>query len=83
MEDIPSLAFRIPKKRSTDAQIIGFRLALPMVYINSSALFCATTEMATDMANNTILWLQTTPPHTLNKVSFTRAARDTGTPMPS
>ena len=58
MEDISFLTFLIPKKRSADTQLIRFHLALTMVYINISALFCVTTGTAADMSNNAILWRQ-------------------------
>ena len=43
MEDVPSLEFLIPKKHLADTQLIGFHITLTMGYIDSAALFCATT----------------------------------------
>ena len=39
MEDVPSVAFLIPKKIPNNAQLAGFHLSLPMGYIDSAPYF--------------------------------------------
>ena len=83
MEDVPSLALLIPNNHIADTQLIGFHLALTIGYIGISTLFCATTEVATDMANNSILRRQAAPPYPLETEASSHAADYTGAPTPS
>ena len=43
LEDIPSVAFLLPKATPDEEQIVGFHLSIPMEYVESAAFFCATT----------------------------------------
>ena len=40
MEDIPSVAFIIPKKNPSYTHMGGFHLSLPMSYVDSAPYFC-------------------------------------------
>ena len=54
MEDVPSVAFLIPKKKLIDTQMVGFNLSLPMGYVDNAPYFCMTTETVADLANEAI-----------------------------
>ena len=43
MEDVPSVAFLIPKKIPSDTHMVVFHLSLPMGYIDSAPFFCMAT----------------------------------------
>ena len=51
LEDIPSVAFLVPRKEPTDKQLVGFHLSLPMDYMDSAPFYCMSTETITDIAN--------------------------------
>ena len=48
LEDIPSVAFLVPKATPDEEQLVGFHLSIPMGYVESAAFFCATTETVKD-----------------------------------
>ena len=54
MEDVPSVAFLIPKKTPRDTQLMGFHLSHSMGYIDSDPYFFMTTETVADLANGAI-----------------------------
>ena len=43
LEDIPSVAFLVPKATPEEDQLVGFHLTIPMGYVESAA-FCATAK---------------------------------------
>ena len=45
MEDVPSVPFLIPKKKSRDTQLVGFHISLPMGYLYNSPYFCMPADM--------------------------------------
>ena len=42
-EDIPSVAFLIPKETADKEQLVGFHLSIAMGYMESAAFFCTAT----------------------------------------
>ena len=48
LEDIPSVAFLVPKATPEEDQLVEFHLSIPMGYVESTAFFCATTEIVKD-----------------------------------
>ena len=54
MEDVPSVAFLIPKNTPRDTQLVEFHLSLPMGYIYSDSYFCIATETVDDLANKAV-----------------------------
>ena len=78
MEDVLSVAFLIPKKNTSDTQLVGFHLSLPMGYIDSAPYFCMATETVTDPANETISLREQADKHTLELAEEARAADETG-----
>ena len=51
IEDTPSVDFLIPKKIPYSKQPVGFRVYLPMEYVDSVPYFCMVTETVSDLAN--------------------------------
>ena len=51
---IPSVAFLVPREKEDNPQLVDFRLSIPMVYLESPPVFCATTEMVKDQVKNTL-----------------------------
>ena len=43
LEDTPSVAFLVMRKKPTDEQVVGFHLALLMGYVDSAPFFCMST----------------------------------------
>ena len=57
LEEIPSVAFLIPKKHPCDDQLVSFHLSLPMDYVDSTPYFCMSMDMVLDMVNASLaLW---------------------------
>ena len=54
MEDVPSVAFFIPKKTPSDTQLVGFHFSLPMGYISSAPYFCMAMDTVAELANEAI-----------------------------
>ena len=69
LEDIPSVAFLVPKATAEEDQLVGFHLSIPMGYVESAAFFCATTETVKDRALNTLSMRHTAPPHHLENLA--------------
>ena len=65
LNDIPSVAYLVPKDTDSETQLVGFHLSIPMGCVESTSFFCATTETIKDMANNTMHRLWKTPVHML------------------
>ena len=59
-EEIPSVAFLVPKATPDEEQLVGFHLLIPMGYVESADFLCATTETVKDRALDTI---SMRPPH--------------------
>ena len=72
LEDIPSVAFLVPKATAEEDQLVGFHLSIPMGYVESAAFFCATTETVKDCALDTLSTRHTAPPHHLEKLAETK-----------
>ena len=49
-EDMLSVTFLIPKEITDEDQLVVFHLSIPMGYMESAALFCATIEALKEMA---------------------------------
>ena len=62
-EDIPSVAFLVPKATQDKYQQVGFHISIPMGYMESAAFFCATTKTVNDQALDTLSTRNTAPPH--------------------
>ena len=54
MEEIPSVAFLIPKKTPSDTQLVGFHHSVPMGYIDSAPYYCMAMETVSNLANKAI-----------------------------
>ena len=76
MKDVPSVAFLIPKKSTSDTQLARFHISLPMGYIDSAPYFCMATDRFTDLANETISLRDQTDKHPLDLATEARAADD-------
>ena len=48
LEDIPSVAFLVPKATPDEEQLVGFNFLISMAYVESAVFFCATTETVKD-----------------------------------
>ena len=51
MEEVPFIAFLITKRKTSETQLVGFHLSLPMVYINSAHYFYMDTKTLADLSN--------------------------------
>ena len=69
LEDIPSVAFFVPKATPEESELVGFHLSIPMGYVESAAFFCATTETVKDRALDTLSTRHTAPPHHLENLA--------------
>ena len=69
LEDIPSVAFLVPKATPDEDQLVGFHLSIPMGYVKPAAFFCATTETVKDGVLDTLSMRHTAPPHHLEKLA--------------
>ena len=76
IEDVPSISLLLPKKNTSDTQLVGFHLSLPMGYIDSAPYFCMATDRFTDLANETISLRDQTDEHPLDLATEARAADD-------
>ena len=54
MEEIPYVAFLIPKKTPSGTQLVGFYLSVPMGHINSAPYYCMAMETVSNLANKAI-----------------------------
>jgi hypothetical protein len=68
--DIPKLGAVLPTMEGEEP-LIGFPLALPMGWVNSTPYFCAATEIICDLANTIIKAHNTFKVHPLDDVSET------------
>ena len=65
LEDTPSAAFLVLRKKPTDEQLVGFHLDLPMGYVDSDPFFCIYTETIADMSNEAMCDRHHAPTHPL------------------
>ena len=77
LEDIPSVAFLVPKATPDEEQLVGFHLSIPMGYLEFAAFFCATTETVKDRALDTLSTRHTAPPHHLESLEETKPPETT------
>ena len=80
MEDVPTFAVLIPKKNTSNTQLEGFHLSLPMGYIDSAPYFCMETETVTDLTNEKITLREQAEMQPLDLEAEDRAADNTGAP---
>ena len=74
LEDIPSVAFLVPKTTPEEEQLVGFHSSIPMGYVEYAALFCATNETVKYHAIDTLPQRNTTPSHPLESLAETDAS---------
>ena len=72
LEDIPSLAFLVPKSIPEEDQLVGFHLSIPMGCVESAAFFCATTDTVKDCTFDTLYTRHNAPPHHLEDLADTK-----------
>ena len=63
---IPSVECIIPKDTDSESKLVGFHLSIPMGYMESVPLFCATTETIKYIANNAMHKRGEAPVHPLD-----------------
>ena len=80
VEDTPSVAFLLPKKRPEDNQLVGSQFPLPMVFMDSEPYFCVATETVADLMNISMESCQTAPPNAVEKSAATRAPSECAPP---
>ena len=80
MEDVPSVAFLIPKKNSSDTQLVGFRLSLPMGYVDNVPYFFMDKDTVADLANKAISQREQSREHPLETAAKARGADNSSTP---
>ena len=72
LEEIPSVAFLVPKATLEEDKLVGFHLSIPMGYIKYADFFCATTEMVKDHTYDTLCMRHTTPTYHLEQMADTK-----------
>ena len=77
LEDIPSVAFLVPKATLEEDQLVGLHLSILMGYVESAAFFCATTKTVKDRALDTLSMRHTAPPHNLEDLAETKPPETT------
>ena len=75
-EDVPSVAFLIPKETADKEQLVGLHLSIPMGYMESTDFFCTATETVKDRALATINRRSKTPPHPLETLAESTPEED-------
>ena len=60
------------KATPEENQLVGFHLSITMGYVESAALFCATTETVKDRTLDSLSTRHNTPPHHLEDLSDTK-----------
>ena len=78
MENVPSVAFLIPKKTLSDTHLVGFHLSLSMGYIDSAPYFFMATETVADLAKNSIYQRGQAGKHPLELAAESRVADNAG-----
>ena len=72
LEDIPFVAFLVPKSTPEEDQLVGFHLSIPMGYVESAAFFCVTTKTFKDRTLNSLSTRHTVPPHHFEDLEDTK-----------
>ena len=72
LEDIPSVAFLVPKATPEQDQLVGFHLSIPMGYVESAAFFCTTTDTVKYLILDSLSTRRNTPPHHLEDSADTK-----------
>ena len=80
MEDVQSVSFLVPKKNTSDLQLVGFQLSLPMGYVDSAPYFFMAIETVFNLSNKSIAQWDGASAHPMDQEYESRAADDTGTP---
>ena len=80
MEDVPSVAFLVPKKNPSNTQLVVFHISLSMGYVDNAPYFCMATETVADLANKAISQRDQAREHPLGIASEDRAVYDSGAP---
>ena len=80
MEDVPSIAFLIPRRTPSKPQLVGFHISLPMGYVNSAPYLCMDTKMVYNLANAAMDQRDEAQRHPLEEAADVRAADDAGAP---
>ena len=80
MEDVPSVTFLIQKKTTSEHQLVGFKLSLPMGYTESAPYLCMVTNTVADLDNKEISQNHNSGKHPLEEASGTRSADNTDAP---
>ena len=71
-DDIPLVAFLVPKATPDEDQLVGFHLSIPVGYVESVVFFCATTETVKDRELDTLSMRHTAPAHHLENLADTK-----------
>ena len=80
MEEVPSVAFLFPKKKTSNTQLVGFHLSLPMGYVyNAPCVFMATDTVA-DLTKEAISQRKQAREHPLKMTAKVRVTDDSGVP---
>ena len=72
LEDIPSVAFLVPKATPEEDQLVGFHLSITMGYVESAAFFYNTIETVKDCILDSLSTRHNTPPHHLEDLTDTK-----------
>ena len=65
LEDVPAVAFLVPREKDSEPQFVGFHLSILMGYVYFSPLFFAATKIVKDLALNTLHAKVVVPGHPL------------------
>ena len=79
IEDVPSFALFVSKKKPSNTQLMGFHLSLPMEYVDNAPYFCMATETVEDLTNKAIYQREQAHEHLLEMAGKARAADESGT----
>ena len=67
-ENIPSVKCLVPKSKPEEDQLVGFHLSIPIGYVESATLFCATTKTIKYWTLETLPMRNTVPPRHLDNL---------------
>ena len=77
LEEIPSVAFLVPKATPEEDQLVGFHLSITRGYVEYATFFCVTTETVKDCALDTLSMRHNAPPHSLENLAETKPPETT------
>ena len=72
LEDIPSVAFFVPKVTPEEDQLVGFHLSILMGHVEPPAFFCVTTETFKDRKLDTLSTRHNAPQHHFEDLADTK-----------